>query len=1091
MLILTDGNRPFAGERMPTSLTARSRGAASLILVLFGALVVLMAGASPASAATAKVTKVFGGPIAAAAGTAVNTATCNPDATATATEASQFTDFCVAFRTYQTSARTETSPDDVDLKSQVIDTPRGFAGIADAYEQCTDLQFAKDSEAEVGCDSATQMGAVSANIRAKLQSGLLVGALGLAGQEEDGNAKLTAPGRVFNLEHTENEVARLGIVLDPSGAGFPQPKVKIVVRVTLRPSPDVGLRSIIDDMPRTAHVKANLGLTTIDETDELAVDQFSLLFWGPKTAGRPNMPKSFGFLGADCSNTQETKLRATAYDGTQSSADSATYKLTDCDDPNIPFLPSVSFSTTENRPDVTTETSVSVKFGNSPNPAYQAAGPRSTVVTLPDGLSFSGQIASGAAGLPLCTPEQYGQTRPEASNCPAATAVGTVSFKSPVQSRLLRGLVFLGSQPAPGALPDIYIEAQEGPAADAPRVKLVGKLTIDARNRIVTTLTDLPEVPVNEFLLTFRGGEQAAVVTPPVCGDFTGGLEAFPFHKPATASSSTAAYAVKADCDAVTAFAPTVGFGLDNPAAGKSSPFTTTVTRPDRSPRLAKTQIDLPAGVLATLKGVPECSIADAEAASCPASTKVGSLTSLAGVGPAPYSAPGEVFLTARQEGAVAGLSLRVPIKFGEVDLGVLAVPARIEIRADDLGLRFIADVPERFKGIPLNIRSIVVKLDREGFPLSPTNCGPLNTVSKITGVGGVVADAPAGLQVNACDQLKFAPEIDAAVNGQTSAAGRPTVQVRIQNAAGSSALRQTFVTLPNGLGFDLKQVARSCSQADFKATACPDVAKIGKVTGALSITDEPLSGDLYLLKPLPGKPLPGLGLAFRGRFAGNVAGTNAVDTKSGQLITQFETLPDLPLTSFQIDVTGGTTGVLVATAKLCDQASIAFAAKFVAHSGPTVNKTANTFCGSKLGALTPRISAKLGGVRKGRPTLVFTATAPTASASGTPMKIKQIDVSLPKGYALVTSRAKSKKGLQVKQLTVKGKSSSKRISSRKLRVKLPAAGSTKAKVLSRSGTILIKSSKVRKTKVKVPITLTFTYTTGQKTSVPIRLTPR
>ncbi|MDO9357058.1 MAG: hypothetical protein Q7T55_25395 [Solirubrobacteraceae bacterium] len=1074
---------------MPHSSPAPVRRALTLITALVLSIVAMTAAAAPASAATATVKKVFGGPLANGGSTAPgvgNTpAACNPDATATKTDASEFTDFCVAFRTYTDDAdRRANAPGDVDLKSQVIDTPRGFAGVADAYPQCTNAQFAETTEADVTCPAGTQMGEVSADIRARLQSGVLKFGLGLIGLTEDNdNAKLTAPGRVFNLEHTENEVARLGIILDPSGAGIPQPKVKLVVRVTLRPSPDVGLRSLIDNMPTTAHISA-LG---VDETDALSIDEFRLLFYGQQ---RGSMARSFGFLGSDCSNTQATSIRAASYDGTPSNADSVTYKLTDCDDANIPFSPSVAFSTTENRPDVTTETAVSVKFGNSTNAAYQPAGPKKTVVTLPDGLSFSGQIASGAIGLPLCTPAQFGQNRAEASDCSGATAVGTVSFRSPVQTRLLTGKVFLGSQPAPGELPDIYIEAQEGPAADAPRVKLVGNLTIDARNRIVTTLDNLPEVPVNEFLLTFRGGDQAAVVTPPQCGTGTGGLDASPFNKPNTPTSSTSDYTVSADCDAVKTFAPAVAFALDSPAAGKSSPFTTTVSRPDRSPRLATTQIELPAGTLATLKGVPECTTADATADTCPASTKVGTVSSLAGVGPAPYSAPGEVFLTQRVEGAVAGIVFRVPIVFGEVNLGVLSVPAKILIRPSDLGLTVLADVPQRFKGIPLNIRQLSIRLDRQGFPLSPTNCAPQNTVSKITSDGGTIVDAPAGLQVNDCAKLGFTPEIDAAVSGSTGNNGHPLVQVRVQNPAGNSALRQTFVTLPAGLGFDLKQQARACSVEDFKATKCPDVAKIGKVTGALSITEEPLGGDLYLLKAIKGDPLPGLGLAFKGRFSGNVAGTNAI-AKTGQLITQFETLPDLPLTSFQLDVNGGDGSVLISTEKLCSASSVDIAATFVAHAGQKVDRKSSTYCGSKLGALTPRIKATLSGVRKGKPALVVTATAPLVSTTVNAMKFKQVDISLPSGYSLSTSRAKSSKGVAVKQLSVKGKSTSKRISTRKLRVKLPAAGSTKAKILSRTGTISIKSTGKRKSKAKVAITLTFTYTNGQKTSVPIRLTPR
>ena len=1043
------------------------------LLAVVAAMLLGLLGAAPASAAPAQVSKVFGGPI-------TTGGACNPDAAATKTDAAEFTDFCVSFR-----ATNDEGPEGVDLKSQVVDTPRGFAGIADAYPQCTDAQFNKASEANAACPANSQMGQVAAKIRARASTDPGTIALLQFAGATDGNgvASLAPTGAVFNLEHSENEVARLGIDLRPTalGGAIDQPNVKIVVRVTLRPSPDVGLRSIIDDMPNKAHVKVDLiGLDNANAP--LAVDEFNLLFWGPQ---RGAMARPFGFLGADCSNTQETKIRATDYNGGTTGADSATYQLTDCEDPNIQFKPSVAFSTSENRPDVTTETTVSVKFGASDNPNYQVAGPKKTVVTLPTGLSFSGQIASGANGLPLCKTEQFAQFNNAASSCPDATAVGTVSFESPVQTRKLTGKVFLGQQPQQFALPDIYIEAQLGPAADAPRVKLVGRLTVDAQNRIVTTLDDLPEVPVTEFLLTFRGGDQSAVVTPPTCGDFTGGLDAYGYNKPAVASSSTANYSITQDCDAVKNFAPTVGFELDNKQAGASGPVTAGVTRPDRSERLGKAQIDLPAGLLSNLKGVPECSLDAARANACPADTKIGTASSLAGVGPAPYKADGTVYLTQREEGAVAGVAISFPVVFGEVNLGTLAVLARIEIRPGDLGLRFVANVPERFAGVPLNIRSFSVRLDRPGFPLNPTNCGVLTSTSKITSLAGTVADAPASIQVTGCDKLRFEPQIDAAVTGSTGQLGRPNVSVRVQNADGASALRQTFVTLPKGIGVDLAQIPRGCAVDEFLGGGCARTSIIGKVAASLTITDERLSGDLYLLKAAPGKTLPGLGIAFTGRFAARLTGENAVDSKTGQLITSFAALPDLPLTDFQIDITGGTGGPVISTRALCESTTVDFNARFVAHSGPSVNRTAKTYCGIPLGQRLPKVTAKLSGVRKGKPALSLTATAPSG------MKMTRLDIAFPKGYTVSKSRAKSRKSIVVKKLSVKGKVSSKRTSSTKLRVTLPSKGTTKAQLLTRTGAISIKSSKLRKTKAKQIVLLTVRYTGGVSATMPVRLTPR
>lgn len=73
----------------------------------------------------------------------------------------------------------------------------------------------------------------------------------------------------------------------------------------------------------------------------------------------------------------------------------------------------------------------------------------------------------------------------------------------------------------------------------------------------------------------------------------------------------------------------------------------------------------------------------------------------------------------------------------------------------------------------------------------------------------------------------------------------------------------------------------------------------------------------------------------------------------------------------------------------------------------------------------------------------------------------------------------------------MKGKYTSKRLTTRKLSLTLPKAGSTAFKLLTRTGTISIKSSGKRKTKAKQTFTLKITYVGGKTTTVPMRLTPR
>lgn len=1006
-------------------------------------------GAASAHAA-APITGMYAGPITAAS-------TCAPDGSGAvpSTQGSSRSDFCIAY-----AVDNPDGPGGDDMKRLIVDTPRGFSGNPDGLPQCSDAQFDYANQtSDVSCPGNSQMGDVRANIRV---STILLGTQSLT----------NVPGRVFNLQHSGNEVARLGIILDPNFIGIAQPKVKILVRVTFRPNPDLGLRSIIDDLPQTACTQELLASGC---GRALATDAFALRFWGSRT-DHPSMPISYGMLGSDCSTDQVTTLASTAYDGATSGG-TDTYSLTDC--ASAPFSPTVEYATTENRPDVTTETSVKVKFGVFNDPRV-SANPKRTVVTLPEGLTFAGQIASGANGLPLCSPAEFGQFAPEHNSCPAASEIGTVAFTSPVLANPLTGNAYLGQQPAPGELPDVYIEAQLGTVNDAPRIKLVGHLTVDAQNRIVTTIDDLPQQPVTEFALTFRGGDHSALVTPEQCGAYTGALAATPYSS-STAIETTAPYAITDDCAAAGGFAPSIAFTGANPNAGQFGTFTSVVTRADRSERISRVSIDLPPGQLSSLKGVPECSSADATAGTCPAATRIGTVTSTAGVGPAPYTATGDVFLTARPDGAVAGVTLRVPVAFGEVDLGQLNVPARIEIRPDDLGLRFISDVPLRFKGLPLDLRTFTVALDRDRFALNPTNCDVLTTSSTLTSALGTAAAASASYQVAGCGALPFSPGISGAVTGQTTDGARPTVQVRVTNGDGTSALKTSSVTLPAGIAVDLQQTKRACSQAAFAAGTCAATARIGTLTGTLAIADEPLTGDVYILEAPKGRSLPGIGLVFTGRFTGRISGFNVTDAQS-RLVSTFPTLPDVPLTQLDLTFASAANSPLLATKELCTDGTVTFTGVFGAQGGQSATKSSSVACGNPLASGTLRASGRLRKVRSGTPTLVLSVSRSDAA------KLSTVDVTLPKGYSIASARKSI--GSRLIKVATRGAKVTRR-SSRTFRVTLPASGATKVRIITRTGTIKIRSSSLRRSKKRVAVSVKGRTKAGALLSAPLRLTPR
>jgi hypothetical protein len=352
-----------------------------------------------------------------------------------------------------------------------------------------------------------------------------------------------------------------------------------------------------------------------------------------------------------------------------------------------------------------------------------------------------------------------------------------------------------------------------------------------------------------------------------------------------------------------------------------------------------------------------------------------------------------------------------------------------------------------------------------------------------VTSVDGTAATVPLAIQVGNCGALSFKPAVQASVTGQTTSGGHPALSVLVTNPAGGSAIGKTLVTLPVGLGADLNQVPRACPLDQFTAGGCASSAIVGNVLGAVAIADDPLPGNVYLLK-IPGQALPGIGLAFTGRFASRIAGTIAVDPKTGQLINSFNPLPDVPLTSLQLNFTGGSTGVVIATPELCKAGPVIFKAAFTGQNGASATGTSTTTCGAPLGS--PTMSATLKGVKDGSGALALQSVAPIGK------KFQSITFTMPAGVTLTKRLLGSKtikKYVKVTKLSVKGTTKLKALSSKRLRITFPKAGTTKYR-LSVSSKVLKLSKSARKKK-----SLTFkaavVYTTGTKLTVPFVIKPK
>jgi hypothetical protein len=99
-----------------------------------------------------------------------------------------------------------------------------------------------------------------------------------------------------------------------------------------------------------------------------------------------------------------------------------------------------------------------------------------------------------------------------------------------------------------------------------------------------------------------------------------------------------------------------------------------------------------------------------------------------------------------------------------------------------------------------------------------------------------------------------------------------------------------------------------------FAAHTCPKASLLGTATVTTPILDRPLTGNAYLRSSV--HELPDIAIDLKGQVDFQLVGR--VDSVNASLRTTFESVPDVPVSSFKLDLLGGRKGLLQNTESLC-----------------------------------------------------------------------------------------------------------------------------------------------------------------------------
>ncbi|HEX2161660.1 MAG TPA: hypothetical protein VHF88_07550 [Thermoleophilaceae bacterium] len=836
-----------------------------------------------------------------------------------------------------------------------VDVPVGLVPNPTIFPRCPRVLFDSGSGA---CPSDSQIGIEELTIK----EGPLV-------------AEVQVP--LYNVEINPGEVSLFGF--HPADAAPVVPAlatalagmhpVYIVGGVRDQPSQfgphDTGLFFTIDDAPATPPVlRSKLTFWGVpgDPVHDVARDNPCVtIISGPLPAGRactrpeagvgiPSTVPDIPFLSnpTKCGGvTLFTRLSLWSHSGAFASVDDPTPTINGRDGPQrcdrVPFDSAIEVTPNTAQPDAPVGP---VVRHITPQPGLRAKDVITTShvkdvsVTLPPGMTLN---PSAANGLMACTDAQLAANPGVVGGdeCPEASQVGTAAAKSPLLPDAVTGSAFVG-QPLAGDKYRLFVTL-EGRGVS---VRLKGSVRPDPQTgQVTTTFANNPEQPVDTFDIDIEDGSRAPLATPLDCGTKTASAVTTPWSGTAP-DSATSSFTIGAGgCSP--GFAPAFGARTGSSTAGGFTPVTASIARADGDQFLSGVRVDMPPGLGAIVKKMPKCSSTLAARGACPASTLIGTASTRSGAGAEPFPLSGPVYFTEGYKGAPFGMVAVIRAIAGPYDLGTVVVRQSVFVDPEDAHITVVSDpLPQILEGVPIRLRAVDVTIDRSKFVYNPTSCGRKSVGTTLHSIQGAVSRSSSSIATDRCQALRFKPRMSMRLTGrrQVKLGKHPGLRVRVRQARGQANIGRARVVLPLSLALDPANARAICGfEAGLKAR-CPAKSKIGRARAVSPALNRPLRGPVYFVQGIRIDPetgnrirtLPSLLVKLNGEIRVNLRGTTSVARR--RLVSTFPTVPDAPVSRFDMRLKGGKGGILTVATRarrgICARRRQISRAVFIGHNG-------------------------------------------------------------------------------------------------------------------------------------------------------------